>query len=109
MDSELRFSLTSVFAIQYRGRLSPSTGNSRILRFLVAALPLATGPACLSAASRWASANALSAAAPQLLTASPSCWRKTEFRVNASGTYQTPFDAGQIALDAEIRSPSGRV
>jgi cellulase (glycosyl hydrolase family 5)/uncharacterized protein DUF5060 len=64
---------------------------------------------CVAAPSRWAASNRLSASAPELLTANPLCWRKTEFRVEATGTYVTPFDADQIALDAEIRSPAGQV
>ncbi|HEY3936892.1 MAG TPA: DUF5060 domain-containing protein [Bryobacteraceae bacterium] len=38
----------------------------------------------------------------------PRCWRKTELQVDVTGTYTTPFDADQIAVDAEIRSAAGR-
>src|SRR2546423_903674 len=68
---------------------------------------LATG---LSAAPlKWERTDALAVRDLKLLTATPRCWRKTEFRVDVKGTYTTPFDAGQIAVDAEIHRPGGRV
>lgn len=54
-------------------------------------------------------ADPLAARDLKLLTAAPPCWQKTELRADVKGTYTTPFDADQIAVDAEIRSPSRRV
>jgi hypothetical protein len=67
---------------------------------------LATG--LCAAPLKWERADPLAVRNLKLLTAAPRCWQKVEFRAEVKGTYTTPFDAGQITVDAEIRSPSGR-
>ncbi|MCU1258996.1 MAG: hypothetical protein JWO80_1881 [Bryobacterales bacterium] len=63
---------------------------------------------CAASPTRRARTDRLAANGPELLTKSPSSWHKAEFRTIVTGTYSTPFDPDQIAVDAEIRSPSGR-
>jgi hypothetical protein len=73
----------------------------------IAVWMLATG--LCAAPLKWERTDPLTVRDFKILTAAPRCWQKTEFRADVKGTYTTPFDAGQIAVDAEIQSPSGRV
>ena len=57
---------------------------------------------------KWERRDRLSASRPELITATPRCWQEVELRARVTGTYTTPFDADQIAVDAEITPPSGR-
>lgn len=57
---------------------------------------------------KWERHDPLTASKPELMTPSPACWRKVELRAKVTGTYSTPFDDAQIAVDAEITPPSGR-
>ena len=57
---------------------------------------------------KWERHDRLSASRPELITAAPRCWQEVEFRAKVAGTYTSPFDADQIAVDAEITPPSGR-
>jgi hypothetical protein len=76
---------------------------------LFALLSAIASLALLSVApAKWEQTDPLAAGKTELLTSDPRCWKKTEFRVAVTGTYESPFDADQIAVDAEIRSPSGR-
>jgi uncharacterized protein DUF5060 len=58
---------------------------------------------------RWERNDRLSASKPELMTANPRRLQKVELRAKVAAAYTTPFDADQIAVDAEITSPSGRM
>jgi hypothetical protein len=58
---------------------------------------------------KWEHTDRLAAHDLKFLTAAPRCWQKAELRASVTGTYTTPFDPSQIAVDAEIRTPVGRI
>ncbi|MPY90088.1 MAG: DUF5060 domain-containing protein [Luteitalea sp.] len=42
-----------------------------------------------------------------LLTTKPTSWKRVDIRIALTGTYRSPFDPDEIAVDALIRTPSG--
>lgn len=62
----------------------------------------------LSGTSKWAAQEKLSVGETKVLTASPVQWQRVELRAAVTGTFTTPFDPDEIAVDAEVTSPSGR-
>ncbi len=62
----------------------------------------------LSGTSRWAAQEKLSVGQAKVLTTAPVQWQRVELRAAVTGTYTTPFDPDEIAVDAEITAPSGR-
>ena len=77
------------------------------LRVLIGGVLFAT--ATWGSPTKWSRTDRLTIQNLKRVTADPRCWGKVEFQVDITGTYTTPFDPDQIAVDAEIHSPSGRV
>jgi hypothetical protein len=62
----------------------------------------------LSGTSKWAALCKLSVGETKVLTTSPVQWQRVELRAAVTGTFTTPFDSDEIAVDAEIMAPSGK-
>src|SRR5690349_19931279 len=77
--------------------------RSQVVKFAVWILASGMGAAPLKCKR----ADLLAAHNLKLLTPAPRCWCMTELQVDVTGTYTTPFDPEQIAVDAEIRSAAG--
>ncbi len=58
--------------------------------------------------SRWARDEKLAIRRVEILTAAPAAWKRVDFRLDLSGSFRTPFDPAEIAVDARFRLPSGR-
>jgi hypothetical protein len=73
--------------------------------------PVVFGLACgigVAGTSKWQQNEKLTIREVKVLTADPLCWQRVDVRIDLSGTYQTPFDPEQIAVDALVRTPSGK-
>ena len=55
--------------------------------------------------SRWHKEEKLEIRKVEVATTDPACWKRVELRIDAGGTYSTPFDPDHIAIDAVIRTP----
>jgi hypothetical protein len=74
-------------------------------------VPLVLAVACgalAAGASRWQQNEKLAVRKVEILTKDPACWKRVELRLDLAGAFQTPFDPNEIAVDAAIRTPSGR-
>jgi len=58
--------------------------------------------------SKWAAQEKLSVGETKVLTTNPVRWQRVELRAAVTGTFTTPFDPDEIAVDAEITAPSGK-
>ena len=58
--------------------------------------------------SQWHKSDTLAIRKVEVLTGNRVCWKRVELRIDATGTYTTPFDQDEIAIDASIRTPSGK-
>ncbi len=57
---------------------------------------------------RWKKAQPLAVNNVEVLTESPVCWKRVDLRIDLTGTFETPFDSGQIEVDARFTTPSGK-
>ena len=62
----------------------------------------------LSGTSQWARQDKLTAGTVEVLTAAPVQWERVELRAAVTGTFATPFDPEEIAVNAAVTAPSGR-
>ena len=69
---------------------------------------LALPPAGQAGTSKWARQDQLAVGNVRLLTVEPVQWRRVELTAPVTGTFATPFDPAEIAVDAEVTAPSGR-
>ncbi|HYK88282.1 MAG TPA: glycosyl hydrolase, partial [Acidobacteriota bacterium] len=58
---------------------------------------------------RWQQNAKLAINRVELLTKHPVCWKRLDVRIDLSATFETPFDAAQIQVDAHVATPSGRI
>jgi hypothetical protein len=70
--------------------------------FLASCVTLAAAP------SRWAQNKPLAIRSIAVLTGQPACWKRVDLRVDLDGSYGTPFDPDEIAVDALFGLPSGK-
>ena len=58
---------------------------------------------------RWKQTGRLAVKAAVILTPEPVQWKRVDMRVDLTASYQTPFDQDQIAVDALVTAPSGKL
>jgi hypothetical protein len=58
---------------------------------------------------RWKQSARLAVKPAAILTAEPAQWKRVDIRVDLNATYETPFDQDQIAVDALVTAPSGKL
>src|ERR1035437_6937555 len=68
----------------------------------------ALGAATSAGVGRWEQHGKLAVRNLSVLTKDSVCWKRLEFRFDLTGTFTTPFDADEIAVDALFRLPSGK-
>src|SRR5512140_2337275 len=57
--------------------------------------------------SQWRKDEKLEIRKVETLGRDHACWKRVELRIEAGGTYGTPFDPDEIAIDAVIATPAG--
>ena len=62
-----------------------------------------------TAASKWQRQEKLAIRKVEAVTKNPAAWKRVEIRVDLAGTYQTPFDPKEIAVDALVAGPLGKM
>ena len=80
----------------------------RSLRVCLLAAFLGLANPAGAGSSRWASRESLQIGTIEVLTENPIQWRRLELKAQVSGTFETPFDEGEIAVDAEVATHCGR-
>ena len=70
-------------------------------------LALACGMA-QAGVSQWKKDETLAIHKVEALGRDHACWQRVELRIDAGGTYTTPFDPDEIAIDAVIGTPAGK-
>lgn len=60
------------------------------------------------ASSRWRKDETLAIRRVEVLGSALTCWKRVDLRVDLAGSYRTPFDPDEIAVDAQFSLPSGR-
>jgi len=77
-------------------------------RAVLLACVAALGAAGAAGTSKWRQTGKLAVRKASMLTEDPACWKRVELRLEVTGTFETPFDPNEIAVDALFRVPSGK-
>ncbi len=60
-------------------------------------------------ALRWKQTGNLAIQGVEILTKEPAAWKRLDVRIDLTASYDSPFDPGQIEIEGQFTTPTGRI